>query len=127
MNEAAHCERGAHVNAAANLVASAVGAADGSQGRAKRSPWICLKKRGSSERATETDVLCRTFGARIIAGCDPGAARSLRSRLPLATSYSAFGAEREQSRSAPPALSTSGRVVAPTRYQQINAPADKNS
>jgi hypothetical protein len=61
--------------------------------REARSPWNVRKKKYRPGRPTETDQrVCRPCGARALFICDPGAACSLRSHLPLATIYRAYGA-----------------------------------
>src|ERR671915_322012 len=60
--------------------------------RVVRSPWVCVGKSASSERATENRAVLSHFQCSIDTLCCPGAACSLRSHLPLATLYRACSA-----------------------------------
>jgi hypothetical protein len=62
--------------------------------REARSPWNVREKKDRPGRPIETgQSVCRPSGARALFICDPGAACSLRSHLPLATIYRACGAQ----------------------------------
>src|SRR5687767_379085 len=61
--------------------------------REARRPWSgFVKERELCKSDRKTAQFCRTFSAQSLTPCYPGAARSLRSHLPLATICRACGA-----------------------------------
>jgi hypothetical protein len=75
--------------------------------REARSPWNVREKKDRPGRPIETgQSVCRPSGARALFICDPGAACSLRSHLPLATIYRACSAQDPGPSTAPAALRT---------------------